>query len=224
MQVCLQHRLGLRVAGPGDQCSSCAHHTLLDAAGHHQLTCSSGGFVTSRHNRIRDALHVLCRQAGMNPELEQGASHGDQTRPADILIPHWSLGKSAAFDLTVVSPLTDVLIQGAGELGGLDAVSAAAEKKHRENDDKCDDLGWLCVPLAVDTYGRWCDEAHKAISTVAVRLQTRTGGSISAASCCIYNTLGVLLARHNARSILARRSDTRIGAREVCQLGASGRA
>ena len=59
----------------------------------------------------------------------------------------------------------------------------------------------------------------KRPTRLAVRLQTRTGGSISAASCCICNTLGVLLARHNARSILARRSDTQLGAREVLQLG-----
>ena len=42
--------------------------------------------------------------------------------------------------ITVVSPLTEILIHGAGELGGLDAVSAAAEKKHVE----CSDMGWLC--------------------------------------------------------------------------------
>ena len=104
MQVCLQHRLGLRLAGPGDKCPQCAQHALLDAAGRHHLTCSTGGFVTSRHNRIRDGLYILCRQAGMNPALEQGSVHGDQTRPADILIPHWSLGKSAALNITVVSP------------------------------------------------------------------------------------------------------------------------
>ena len=103
----------------------------------------------------------------MNPGLEKGSVHGDQTRAADILIPHWSIGKSAAFDITVVSPLTNVLIQGAGELGGLDAVSVVAEKKHLEKDPKCADLGWLCVPLAVDSYGRWCEEAHKAFSLLS---------------------------------------------------------
>ena len=85
-------------------------------------------------------------------------------------------------------------------------------------------MGWLCVPLAVDTYGRWCDEAHTAISVIAARLQTRIGGSLSAASCFVYNTLGVILARHNARAILARRSVTHLGAREVYQLGASSSA
>ena len=79
MQVSLQHRLGLRLAGPGD-CPTCAHHTLLDAAGHHHLTCSTGGSVTSRHNRIRDGLHSLCRHAGMaktTPGIHGGWKRGD---------------------------------------------------------------------------------------------------------------------------------------------------
>ena len=219
MQVALQHRLGLPLAAPTDTCPLCSNHSLLDASGHHQLTCHHKGSVTSRHNRLRDVLHGLCNHAGMHAQVEQGASHGDQTRPADLLVPAWSLGKSAAFDLTVVSPHTIVNINNAGSI---DVVKAAAEKKHAENDAKCDVLGWLCVPLAVDVYGRWCDEAHDSYSKIATHLKTRAGGSMSAALRAIYNTLGVWLARHNARAILARRSNPQLGAHEVRQLSGPG--
>ena len=102
--------------------------------------------------------------------------------------------------------------------GKIDVVKAAADKKHAENDAKCDALGWLCVPLAVDVYGRWCDEAHDSFSKLATHLKTRTGSSMSVALRAIYNTLGVWLARHNARAILVRRSNPQLGAHEVRQL------
>ena len=97
-----------------------------------------------------------------------------------------------------------------------DVLSLAASRKHEENDDKCDDLGWLCVPLAVDSYGQWCDEAHEAFAEIAGRLSTRTRVTFSSALSSIFNTLGVVLARHNAIAILARRAKPfAIGAREV---------
>ena len=139
----------------------------------------------------------------------------DLSRPADILVPLWTLGKSAAFDITIVSPLKPSLLIGAGDKS---AIQEAEDKKHAENDAKCSDLGWLCIPLAANTYGEWGEEAHKAFSSVALQLSVRTSVSFSIALSSLYNTLGVVLARQNARAILARRSHPLpIGARELRQ-------
>ena len=94
-------------------------------------------------------------------------------------------------------------------------MTRAASVKHQENDDKCSALGWLCVPLAVDSYGQWCDEAHQAFMEIAIRLSNRTKVTVSRALSSIFNTLGVVLARHNAIALLARRAPPSIGAREV---------
>ncbi len=186
----------------------------MDALGHHHVTCPCGDFRNSRHIRLRDALFKLLAAAGMSPEKEQGAYEHDRTRPADVLVPSWKLGKSAAFDLTVVSPLTSENLSRAGD--HFDYLERAALRKHDENDDKCADLGWVCVPLAVDTYGQWCDEAHTAFAEIATRLSTRTKVTFSSALSSIFNTLGVVLARHNAIAVLARRGNPfSIGAREV---------
>ena len=32
-------------------------------------------------------------------------------------------------------------------------------RKHRANDAKCGERGWLCVPLVAETYGAWGNEA-----------------------------------------------------------------
>ena len=63
-----------------------------------------------------------------------------QTRPADILVPSWSIGKSAACDVTVVNPLNPSLILGASTAVGY----SAAEKevvKMAKNGPKCAELG-----------------------------------------------------------------------------------
>ena len=44
------------------------------------------------------------------------------------------------------------------------AARAAELRKHSENDRKCAQLSWKCIPLAVESYGAWGPEALKAFS------------------------------------------------------------
>ena len=98
-------------------------------------------------------------------------------------------------------------------------MSQAATEKHDKYDDKCAELGWICIPLAVDSYGQWCDEAHHSFHQIATRLSTRTKVSFSSALSSIYNTLNIVLVRQNALSILSKRSlPLQVGSREVSQL------
>ena len=39
------------------------------------------------------------------------------------------------------------------------AALAAEVRKHNANDAKCSELGWSCIPIAVETYGCWGAEA-----------------------------------------------------------------
>jgi len=220
MQVLLQHRLGVPLLAGSDggvRCpiGSCEHE--LDDLGHHQLVCSHGGFVTSRHNRVRDAFQTLARASGFSAQVEQGSSAHNRERPADILVSPWTLGKPVAFDVTVVSPHVDDNMSGAGNI---DVVTRAEERKLAANTAKCAELGWTCVPLAVDTFGQWGEQAHQSFGTIATHLAVVLKVSLTVAINSIYNTLGLVLARQNARAILARRINRHsLGAREVRQLG-----
>ena len=80
--------------------------------------------------------------------LEHDARH---TRPADVLVPNWVLGKPAAFDITVTSPLTPITLYKASVKSGSTA-QVAENRKHSSNDAKCSGLGCVCVPLAVEVY------------------------------------------------------------------------
>ena len=47
---------------------------------------------------------------------------------------------------------------------------AAEVRKHGVNDLKCSELGWVSIPLAVETYRCWGAEAQSTISYLASRL------------------------------------------------------
>ena len=111
--------------------------------------------MVSQHNRLRDVHLESCRLACLGPQVEAGSGlghEGHRTRPADILIPHWDLGKPAALDLTVTSTLNSSTLMEAGVTSG-SAALAAEVCKHNANDAKCSELGWTCIPIAVKTYG-----------------------------------------------------------------------
>ena len=78
----------------------------LDPLGHHVVICKGGGDVVLRHNGLRDVFVQFGHRAGLGGQLEVGHRSGadsSHSRPVDILVPNWTIGKPAAFDLTVVS-------------------------------------------------------------------------------------------------------------------------
>ena len=84
------------------------------------------------------------------------------------------------------------------------AAKAAESRKHKQNDTKCSELGWQCIPLAVETYGAWGEEARNAFSCIAMREAILTNCSKSQVLGDLYGRLSIVLVRANARAILAR--------------------
>ena len=99
-----------------------------------------------RHNTLRDVLGI---QVEAGNDLTANHSH---TCPADLLLTNRKTGKTAAFDISVTPPLNTHTLMEAGVSAG-SAALATEGRKHRANDVKCKELGWLCVPLVVETYG-----------------------------------------------------------------------
>ncbi|KAL5517642.1 hypothetical protein EMCRGX_G003228 [Ephydatia muelleri] len=182
----------------------------LDPLGHHTTTCTHGGDVVTRHNRLRDVVANLFRQAHMGVTLEAGyvtleASYGlthdnSCSRPADVLVTRWEKGLPAALDITVTSPLNPAILDESCSTAGVAAVAA----EYVANDPKCFELGWTCVPLAVETYGNWGVEAQETFSRLASLLAASHSVSKSKATADIYGRLNLTLTRSVARAILAR--------------------
>ena len=139
--------------------------------GHHALTYKRGGDVVSCHNKLRDTLAEACCRAHLSVKVEAGSNltlDHSHSHPADILVLNWSVGKPAAFDLSVTSPLN---LLEAGLTAGA-AARATELRKHEANDGKCRELGWVCVPMVVEAYGAWGAEAMESLSCLASRLAT----------------------------------------------------
>ena len=63
-----------------------------------------------------------------------------------------------------------------------DAAQAAEARKHVANDQKCSELGWSCIPLAVEYYGAQGREAQQCFSCLASSLAVHTSSSKSKAT------------------------------------------
>eukprot|EP00731_Ephydatia_muelleri_P012402 Em0006g1296a len=178
-QVAIKWWLGMDVSFDSC-CPYCPNHRL-DPLGHHALTCKHGGDVVLRHNSLRDVFVESCHRACLGGQVEVGSGLGlDRlhSRPADVLVNNWHLGKPAAFDLTITSPLNPITLTEAGVRCGSSALFAEA-RKHNANDSKCAELGWVCIPLAVESYGCWGTEAQQSFSRLAARLAIQMGCSKS---------------------------------------------
>ena len=73
------------------------------ALGHNAVTFKYRGDVVTWHNMIRDILVETCRRAHIGVKVEDGnnlSRDHSKTRPADVLLPNWFLGRTAALDVS----------------------------------------------------------------------------------------------------------------------------
>ena len=69
---------------------------------------------------------------------------------------------------------------------------------------KCSELGWLCIPLVVESYGAWGKEAMKSFSSLASHLAITSSRPKSAVLSELYGRLNLNLVRANVRAIMSR--------------------
>eukprot|EP00731_Ephydatia_muelleri_P021611 Em0014g202a len=113
-----------------------------------QLSLSRGGLglrSLSHHApaafiaSLRDISAETCRRAHFSVQVEAGCNltpDHSHSRPADVLISNWALGKMAACDISVTSPLNSNIMSEAGVTAGA-AAQATELRKHEANDVKC---------------------------------------------------------------------------------------
>ena len=122
-----------------------------DAQGNHAMCCGSGGERISRHNHLRDHLHDNAVGAGLGPVREvRFLILGEDSRPADVLLPHWIGGKDAALDVTVVNPCQAATVIGAATTAG-HALNFAHSRKVRGAGEACQRQGVTFLPIVVES-------------------------------------------------------------------------
>eukprot|EP00731_Ephydatia_muelleri_P011996 Em0006g890a len=144
--------------------------------------CLKFGFQLEKLLRIRDILVETCRRAHIGDKVEVGnnlSRDHSKTRPADILLPNWFLGRTAALDVSITSPLNPVTLLEAG-VSATAAAQATEARKHQANDPKCSELASrlatsTCRPKSTilhEIYGRLnlnlvCANATAILSRIA---------------------------------------------------------
>ena len=197
-----KYRLGLPVFDTAGPCPACLRHS--DVFGDHALCCGSGGERISRHNALRDALFETAVAAGLGPTKEgRFLLPGNDRRPADILVPHWSSGQDAAMDVTVVMPLQQAILTGAATTPGF-ALDYAHGNKVRGAEEECRAQGIAFLPMVAESLGGWHNVAEREVKKLGAALARHTGQDEGEAISHLWGRLGVLLQRGNA-AILGNR-------------------
>ena len=118
----------------------------------------------------------------------------------DILVTRQAI--SICFSVT--SPLKSRILSEVGVSSGAAAEASEIRKHSTTNDGKCGDLGWVCIPLVVETYGAWGQEAMKSFDQLASRLAITCSKPKSAITHDLYGRLNTCLVRSVASAILSR--------------------
>ena len=153
----LRYWLGVPLHGVPYQCPECC--CLTDIYGDHQVACGGNGDRIARHNSLRDVIFFAAQAAALGPRREAPSLvPNSSSRPADILLPSWSQGRSAALDVSVISPLQKLTLSGAATFPG-HALNVGANRKLAAGLPACRAAGVEFIPLMVETLGGWSSEA-----------------------------------------------------------------
>ena len=83
------------------------------------MGCGGNGDRIYRHDSIHDALYSAAQSTALAPWKElPSLIPGTRSRQADIFLPNWQRGQPATLDVTVISTLQRVTLQGAASTQG----------------------------------------------------------------------------------------------------------
>ena len=161
-----------------------------------------------RHDRIRDLIFKEAQKASLSPTMEMpGLVPGSQSRPADVFIPSWLNGKKTAFDISVVSPTQDAVVDRAADYAAA-AIEMRKAAKNRLHFDNCRAQGIAFEPLVVETFGGWDSAAVKFLKDMARQSARRWGKNNAEEIKFFFQRLSVALQRGNASLLVERDADS----------------
>ena len=132
---------------------------------------------------------------------------GSQSRPADAFVEEWIDGKKVAFDVSVVSPTQDAVIDRAA-INAASAIEMRKSEKNRKDADNCRASGLFFEPLAVETFGGWDPGAVKKLKVIATQCAPRKGISPALEIKQFFQRLSIALQRGNSTLLLCRDIDS----------------
>ena len=201
----LRYRLGHPIYARSGPCPACGQQS--DNLGDHSLNCAWHGERIARHNWLRDELYNTAVAASLGPTREGRALlPGSGGKPADVYIPHWTGGKDAALDVTVVNPLQAALVRGAATTPG-HALTIAHNCKMDKSWELCSREGINFLPIAVESLGAWHKSAITEVKKIASAKARQHGEEESVEIGRLFQKLSVALMRGNCALLNNRAPD-----------------
>ena len=178
---------------------------MADIYGDHQVACGGSGDRIARHNSLRDVIFVIAQAATLGPRREAPCLvPNSSSRPADVLLPSWSQGRSAALDVSVISPLQKLTLNGAATSPG-HALNVGANRKLAAGLPACRAAGVEFIPLMVETLGGWSSETIRNVKKIGQSLGQRCSPAFPAETVKhLFGRLAMVLWRGNATLWLRR--------------------
>ena len=160
------------------------------------------GIRGGRHDRVRDVIFHEAQEGAFNPTMEMpGLIPGSQSRPADVYIEDWVDGRKTCFDISVISPTQELILDRASETPGA-AIELRKAAKIRTHFDNCKAVGKMFLPLIVETFGAWDLGAIKILKKMAGRAAPRKGTDYPVEVKFFFRKLSVALQKGNATLLL----------------------
>jgi hypothetical protein len=193
-RTAIKFQFGLKLGESEDSCESCGGS--MDYFGAHGTLCGTGGGLTARHDKTRDAILEVVRQSGYACERERKELLDDGTdkRPADVYISSWSLDQALALDVAVVN--------------GADP-SAISKKEHEKNRKyllHCSNNDLEFSPFVIDSFGRMGKAANLFIRKLSFKYAEKMTMDVSAARSRLKLKIVQTMIREQSAQILARRN------------------
>ena len=171
----------------------------MDPFGDHALTCTSSG-TYRRHNRIRDTLFHLAKEATWDPKLEVTLPNLPD-RPADILC-RATFGKPLALDVTITHPLRlSASLAARGEVAA--SAELAEKRKKLAAESACTQAGWGFRALAFETTGGMGSGATQTIRQLCRQLSMKRGLAAGEVCTQVFRSLSLALAKGKGEMLAA---------------------
>ena len=139
---------------------TCRHCTKLmndGGTGYHCQICKTGNFgPVARHNEQRDILHNFAQKAIYYPRKEVPINTNTKKTPGDLYFSVGIRGKPVAYDITVVHPLSDRVLDGSCATAGY-AAKEAERRKNVKYADFCAQHNVKFIPVAVEAFGHFSE-------------------------------------------------------------------
>ncbi|XP_061723449.1 uncharacterized protein LOC133529685 [Cydia pomonella] len=167
LRIAVALRLGASVC----ESHRCRCGAMVEANGHHGLSCQRCAGRFPRHQSINEIIRRAMVSASVPCVLEPpGLSRADGKRPDGLTLIPWRRGRCLLWDATCVSTFAASHLRQTTRCAGSAAESAAKLKhtKYSALESRYD-----FVPVAIETAGPWGSEARRLIAELGRRLRER---------------------------------------------------